>query len=247
MTAKAHVNRIRETAYTGETGRRRLQFCLDYTAYKKAALIEGEKLLWGGVAANGEVISCKKGCAHCCRLYVMASLQEAESIAYYLYNKEAALQHFLSAYGDWRKKLGEFERKMPRLEQLIVGNLTGSLSREQEKDFDSYVHEYAGMQAPCPFVVDNSCSIYDVRPFACAALVAVTPPETCVPDGSGRNRADYRKIEVKIDEEMPYFLKSRNPILFGCLPGLVYRLLTQGYSFLEEIPGFEGLKYKDSV
>lgn len=238
------VARNRDAAYGGEIGRRRMQFCRDYTAYKKEALAEGGRLLREGLASRGETITCKKGCRACCGLYVMASLQEAECIAYHLYRNEAALENFLAAYAAWQQKLGTFASKMPRLKQLIAGNLQGKLSLEDEKQFDSHVHEYTGRRNPCPFLIDNSCSIYEIRPFACAALVAITPPEKCVPDDKGINNAEYRKIEVKMDEEMPYFLKSRNPIVFGCLPELVNQLLFRGYSFLAEIEGLEELDVK---
>lgn len=232
------VARNRKAAFTDEFGRRREQFCREYTAYKKSTLAEGEKLLREGIAAHGESISCKKGCGTCCGLYVMASLQEADCIVYHMYRNEAALERFVAAYATWRQKLGSFVSKMPRLEQLIAGNLTGMLSQEEEKAFDFHVHEYAGRRNPCPFLIDESCSIYEVRPFACAALVAVTPPEKCLPDAKGINTAEYRKIEVKMDEEMPYFLKTHK-ILFGCLPELVNRLLVDGYSFLSTIEGLQ--------
>lgn len=234
----------RKAAYSGELGRRRLQFCLDYTAYKKAALAEGGKLLREGIAAEGETISCKRGCSTCCNLYVMASLPEAECITYHLYQDETLLRNFLAGYRTWRQKLGEFAQKMPRLEQLIARNLTGSLSGEEEKLFDSYIHEYAARRMPCPFLADNSCSIYEIRPFACASLVAVSPPEKCLPDANGINTAEYRKIEVKMDEDMPYFLKTRK-VLFGCFPELVNNLLVEGYSFLKRIEWDEDLPAAD--
>ncbi len=236
------VKRNYLSAYTGETGQRREKFCRDYTAYKKASLAEGQKLLLEGIAAEGESISCKKGCGTCCGLWVMASLQEAECIAYHLYHNEAALGRFITAYAVWRHKLGPFAGKMPRLEQLVAGKLTGSLSREEEKQFDSLVHEYAARRNPCPFLLDQACSIYDVRPFSCAALVAVSPAERCIPDTKGLNTAEYRKIEVKMDEEMPYFLKTKNPVIFGCLPVLVYRILTEGREFVGNIHGLEELR-----
>ena len=229
----------RNAAYAGEIGRRRQQFCLDYTAYKKAALAQGEKLLREEAATQSETISCQKGCADCCILYVIASLQEAESITWYLYQHEAVLQHFLSAYRDWRRGLGMFADKLPRLDEMIARNMAGKLSAEEQERFDFHINEYAGRKAPCPFLLDRACSIHEVRPFACAGVVAVTPPELCSWGASGMDQAKYLKVEVKLDQEMPYFVRPRNPILFGSLPELVHRLLEQGYSFLAGIEGLE--------
>ena len=231
----------RDVAYAGEIGRRRRQFCLDYTAYKKAALAQGENLLRQKIAAQGESISCKKGCAKCCILYVIATLQEAECITYFLYQHEAVLRHFIAAYRDWRRGLGLFEHKLPRLDQMIVKNLVGDLSAEEQERFNSDINDYTGRKVTCPFLVDNACSIYAVRPFVCASVVAVTPAEMCSWDSI--NQAKYLKIELKLDQEMPYFVRSRNPILLGCLPELVYRLLEQGYSFLAGIEGLEELRH----
>jgi len=233
------VTRNRDAAYIGELGRRRRQFCLDYTAWKKTALAGAEKLLRDDAAAQKLTISCRKGCAHCCILYVIASLQEAEAITWYLYQHEAVLQHFLSAYRDWRRSLGSFADKLPRLDEEIARNMAGKLSKEEQERFDIHINEYAGRKVPCPFLVDNACSIHEVRPFACAAVVAVTPPELCSWGASGMDQAKYLKIEVKLAGEMPYFARPRNPILFGSMPELVHLLLEQGYSFLAGIEGLE--------
>lgn len=238
-----HISLNRKTAYTGEIGRRRRQFCLDYTAYKKTALAQEEKLLHDKVTAEGETISCKKGCSACCTLYVTASLQEAECLTWYLYQHEAALQHFLSAYRTWRQGLGMVADKLPLLDEMVVKNISGNLSAAEQEQLDSYVNEYTGRQAPCPFLIENACSIYEVRPFACGGVVAVTPPELCSLGNSGVNPARYLKIEINLDEEMPYFARTLNPILIGSLPELVHVLLVQGYSFLSCIEGLEEFRH----
>lgn len=235
------VARNRDAAYKGEIGRRRLQFCHDYTAYKHEALAHGAKLLREGVVAEGKSITCQQGCAFCCNLYVFTTLQEAEGIVYHLYQHEAALEHFVAAYPPWHRGLGLVGSKLPRIDRMIAKNLTTGLSGVEQNQLDADLNEYAGRQVPCPFLVDNCCSVYELRPFACAAVVAVTPPELCAPDASGTNLADYRKIEVKLDQEMPYFIKTRNPIIFGCLPAMANSLLERGYSFLAGIEGLEEL------
>ena len=68
------VVRNRSVAYTGDIGRRRQQFCLDYLTYKKDVMSYGQQFIRDKVAAEGEVISCKKGCGKCCILYVFANL-----------------------------------------------------------------------------------------------------------------------------------------------------------------------------
>jgi Fe-S-cluster containining protein len=229
----------REVAYTGEIGRRRRQFCLDYTVYKKAALARGESMLQANVAAQGETISCKKGCAKCCSLYVTATLQEAECITYYLYQHESVLQHFITAYRDWKRRLGLFDHK--RVDQALARNLAGNLGAKEQERLSLDVSDYSRRNVRCPFLIDNVCSIYEVRPFVCAGVVAVTPTEMCTFHIAGINQAKYHRIDFNLVQEMPYFIPSRIPIVFGCMPELIHRLLAQGYSFLASIEGLEEL------
>lgn len=232
----------RKTAYTGDIGRRREQFCLDYSIYKKDVMSHGEQLVRNQVAGSGETITCRKGCGTCCILYVFANLQEAESITYYLYRHEDALNHFLSAYKTWRRSLGLFQNKMARLDQMIAKSLTGHMTTQEFERFQADVHAYTACKASCPFLCDNACSIYEVRPFVCASLVATTPVGLCQWDDPAANQAKYHRFGFPIESDMPYFIKPRNNIVFGCMPELVHRILEEGYSFLSSIEGLEQLK-----
>ena len=194
-------------------------------------------------AAKVQSITCQKGCAKCCILYVFATLQEAECIAHYLYRHEAVLQHFIAAYRDWRRGLGVFGNKLPRLERLIARNLYGELSAQEQERLDNDISDYAGLNITCPFLLDNACSIYEVRPFVCAGVVAVTPVEKCLWGISGVNKGEYHRLGFDLDKDMPYFIRPRNSVLFGCLPELVHSLLEQGYSFLAGIEGLEEFRH----
>jgi hypothetical protein len=241
------IARNRAAAYAGEIGRRREKFCRDYATFKREALVYGSKLLEESVTAEGKSITCEKGCSFCCNLYVFTTLQEAECIVNYLYRHEAVLARFISAYPAWRRGIGSSGVKLPGIHRLIKKNLTKGLTDEEQRRFDADTSRYAARQIPCPFLIDNCCSVYEVRPFACGGVVAVTSPEMCAPDASGNNLADYRKLEVILEQEMPYFLKSRNPLHFGCLPELVNSLLTRGYAFLAETEWLEELDLKNDA
>ena len=232
----------RETAYTGDIGRRRRQFCLEYTSFKKTMLAQGDKMLREIVASQGESISCAKGCAKCCSLYVTATFQEAECITGFLYQHEATLQHFITAYRIWERKIGLFDHR--RLDQEIARSLAGDLSDSEKEQLGLRVYDYNRRRVSCPFLIDNACAIYEVRPFVCAGVVAVTPPEMCAFHVPGVSRARHRKIDFDLRQEMPYFIQSRAPVVFGCMPVLVHRILEQGYSFLGSIEGLEQLRQK---
>jgi len=235
------VVRNRSIAYTGDIGRRRQQFCLDYTIYKQDVMEHGQQFIREKVAAEGDAISCDKGCSKCCILYVFANLQEAECITHYLYQHEDVLQHFLSAYGSWRKDLGMFYNKLPRLDQMIARNLSGKLSTEEQSRFQADINSYTSCRTPCPFLINDACSIYEVRPFVCASLVSVSPTEYCQWDTPGANQAKYYRFGFNMEADFPYFVKPRSSIVFGCMPELVHRIIEGGYSFLSTIEGLESL------
>ncbi len=241
------VARNRSTAYAGEIGRRRLQFCLDYTAYKQETLLRGAKLLREDAAASGESITCQKGCSYCCSLYVFATLQDAECIVYHLYRHESALKHFLSAYQLWRRKVAPIQDKLARIDRLTEKKSAQGLSDYEKNQFYADLNSYAGLGVPCPFLADNCCSVYDVRPFVCGALAAVTPPEMCSLNAASTTGPTYRKLEVKPEKDLPYFLTSRNGVIFSCLPELVNQLLERGYNFLAEIEWTEDLHFPKSL
>lgn len=231
----------RKNAYTGSLGLKREQFCLEYAIYKKDVMSRGEEIIREKIAAAGETITCKKGCGTCCILYVTATLQEAECIVHYLYGHEEILNHFLSAYQTWRKGLGIFYNKLPRLDGLVARHLADCLSPEESVRFSAETNGFAACRSSCPFLMDDACSIYPVRPFVCSSVIATTPVEKCRWDGTGRTEAKYYRYGFPIESDMPYFVKPRNPVVFGCMPELVHRILQEGYTFLSGIEGLESL------
>ena len=235
------IKRNRVFAYAGDIGRLREQFCTDYTSYKKIMISRGEQMLRDELTAAGQTISCKEGCAKCCVLYVFASLQEAECITYYLYQHEDVLQHFLSAYRDWHRGLGPLINKLERLDRMVAKSTTGRLNLQEMERLQADIHAYTMSKLPCPFLINNSCSIYEVRPFVCARLVATTPAEECNYNDPAANKAKYRRWGFKIEDDMPYFLKTHERIVSGCVPELVHRILEGGYPFLASIEGLEKL------
>ncbi len=237
------IKRNRDIAYTGDIGLRRQQFCLDYAIYKKDVMAHGEQLVRDKIAAAGETITCKKGCGDCCIIYVFADLQEAECITYYLYQHEDVLQHFLSAYENWHRGLGPYHNKIARLDQMIARNMSGKLSPEEQARFAADTNGFAARHASCPFLLDNACTIYEVRPFVCSSAIATTPAEKCVFGTPGASEAKYYRYGFQIEKDRPYFVKPRNSIVFGCMPELVHRILEEGYSFLASIDGLENLRH----
>lgn len=86
-------------------------------------------------------IACQKGCAHCCNPFIVTLPHEALNIADYV------AENFTQAQ---RKKL------------LACGKEQDALIQK-----DSIQVAAANHNSPCPFLKDNACSIYEVRPLTC--------------------------------------------------------------------------------
>ena len=122
------------------------------------------------VAAEGGTVSCKQGCAACCRYLVHVS----ESEAYYLYELVERLPE--PRRSQVRERFAEARRQLQQagfletLQQFPVW--TGREIHERGQ-------AYHALQIPCPFLEDESCSIYADRPVACREYLVTSPPEYC--------------------------------------------------------------------
>lgn len=109
-------------------------------------------------AADGQPVTCKRGCAHCCRQLVTCTVAEAIGILLHL-------RHAARLGDDVRDRLFE------DVELLFEAGMSN------EKWFK--------LQRPCVLLKDEQCTVYQVRPTSCRALMVVSEPERCnVANGS---------------------------------------------------------------
>lgn len=231
----------RAIAYRGELGRRRRDFCKAYAAAKKVGLAEVETKLRQEAAKRGKAITCHKGCGHCCDIYVFADLQESESIVHYLYEHENALRHYQRQYPRWKEasdRLGDILSRIDKAQEKV---LFGTATENDRQVFNESLTAYAALRNPCPFLQDNACTIYEVRPYVCAGVVSISPPEYCRPEHPSREDNLLIKADFLPQNDMPYFIPTKAAINFGCMPALVQQLLKYGYAFLSTIEGLEDL------
>lgn len=118
----------------------------------------------------GGKISCRKGCAACCRQAIPLAEIEAYKIAEMIEDLpdprraemesrfERAWQHFY--------EIGWFER---------LDNCFDATHEERE----AIILEYYNEQVACPFLEDECCSIHETRPLACREYLVTSPPENC--------------------------------------------------------------------
>jgi hypothetical protein len=90
--------------------------------------------------------------------------------------------------------------------------------------------------------LDNACAIYEVRPYVCARIVAITPAEWCRTGHPRQHEAVHLKAQMQFEKDMPYFEPLKSDCVFSSMPFLVYSLLLEGYKALSAVPGLERLK-----
>lgn len=126
------------------------------------------------VVAAGETISCRKGCAACCRMLVPISAPEA-----------FALQDAVNELPPQRRQaiVQRVAEARARLMQAgLLTRLTEIAETERQltdEEFEATNRDYYALRMPCPFLENEVCSIYEDRPAACRELLVTTPAELC--------------------------------------------------------------------
>jgi len=123
--------------------------------------------------ASGNKVSCCNGCAACCKAQpVPVTPPEA-----------LALLRLVESLPGARRKTIE-ERFADRVSRLRCAGLTEHfLQRKQSLTNDearAIAKRYFGLGLVCPFLENDSCSIYADRPFVCRQYLVTSPAELCL-------------------------------------------------------------------
>ncbi len=145
------------------------------------AMAIDERLIGMAVASEakqGRQVSCKKGCGACCRQAVPLSPAEAWMIA----DVVASLPPDRKA-----EALARFATAKQRLADAGFGER--SLHHAGEQEVLRLGLDYFKLGIPCPFLVDESCSIHPNRPSACREFLVSSPAENCSDPGANGVRS----------------------------------------------------------
>jgi Fe-S-cluster containining protein len=239
-----HFNR--EIAYLGKVGRRREEFCERLLDHKHRLREEINRLQKEQAAARGKTISCHKDCAFCCNELVSASLGECELIVFRLYQHEEIMNAFVEAFPLWLQQVQKHPDIFSRIEDARRKSFASRLSKDSMQLLGKELQSYWRLQIPCPFLIGQICSIYDVRPWACSSVFSVSPSEWCNPI----NRQDpevywtmLQPIDIQIPSyDIPFYDKEASITPPDCnMPDTVYRILIGGFRFFSDIPGLESI------
>src|SRR4030042_1477035 len=201
-----YIQLNKEIAYKGLVGRIREEFCKRYIGHKRSIITRIEQSVNQQIAAD-ENITCKRGCFYCCSQHIGCSIGECEAIVYFLYQHDTVLKQFVNSYPDWRSKVRQNEPLFKKIPQLFMNVVNSGVQIEKQKAFMKVAREYERLDIACPFLANGECSIYEVRPFVCAGIVATTPADYCRPSSPNTPKVYFNLSGAILDRQMPYYRK----------------------------------------
>jgi len=122
------------------------------------------------VHKQGQSISCKQGCAACCRQLVPIGQTEARR-----------LRDLVDETPDPKRALIRARFAQAREHLRASGLLDRLLARQHWTPEEAHAIgiEFFRLAIPCPFLQDETCSIYPDRPIRCREYLVTSPAEHC--------------------------------------------------------------------
>ena len=128
--------------------------------------------------ASGKEISCKAGCGACCRQPLLISEAEAFDLAELVESMpEPRCGTIKRRFADGRSHF-EGLKWFERFDEFSREAHAGP-SEELGKRFVALLTEYIEQRIACPFLENESCSIYESRPLICREYLVTSPAENC--------------------------------------------------------------------
>lgn len=123
--------------------------------------------------AMGKTIGCGPGCKTCCYQLIPISEYEAVHLANVVRNMRP----------DQRSRIVKrFTRATTQLDaSALMTELTTTFTHDvlDGRKMLEIKKRYWAQQIPCPFLENDSCSIYQDRPMACRQYSVTSPPANC--------------------------------------------------------------------
>jgi len=123
---------------------------------------------------TGHTVSCRMGCAACCRMLVPLSPPEAFALREYVDQLPSERRALLrQRVADTQARLTEHEL-LDRLQG--VADATVPIPDEELEPLN---RAYYALRHACPFLEHEMCSVYEARPAACRELLVTSPAKLC--------------------------------------------------------------------
>lgn len=118
----------------------------------------------------GRNVSCQKGCGACCRQLVPISIPEALDLLRLVDEMpEARREALLERFAQAREKLADVEMLDPLLHPDLYS----------DEQIRALGREYFKLKLACPFLENETCSIYEDRPITCREYLVTSPAVNC--------------------------------------------------------------------
>lgn len=192
-----------------------------------AAIDEEVRVISEKLAEGGQPVVCRGGCDACCKQAILAYPFEAALIGTHLQQRPDKLALFEEGYARW-------DRQTRHMRDDFMA--WARRSYREQRDDGSF--RFTDFREPCPFLANELCQIYPVRPYACRGYLALS--QSCPRPVDPAHRPGFQGMDVGA---YTAFQKSRKPFLellwrrFGIepdqtrdrlLPDLVRVFLDQG-------------------
>jgi Fe-S-cluster containining protein len=173
-----------------------------------------------GVAAREARVSCREGCAACCRQMVGISLAEALSLRQLISEMPGERQTVIrERFAAATRRLGEAGLLAPGWEAGALMLQMRSVSRGRDP-WVELVDDYYYLRIDCPFLEGERCGIYEQRPLICREYAVRTPAENC--SCPGRAPIEALDLPVRMSDAMTEISASsgmqgprRMPLVFA--------------------------------
>ena len=122
----------------------------------------------------GHVVSCRMGCAACCRMLVPLSPPEAFSLLEYIEQLPNERRHIIE------RKLDASKAELAAHALLDMLRAVAEAKEPiPDEELEPINRAYYALRHPCPFLENEMCSIYEARPAACRELLVTSPASLC--------------------------------------------------------------------
>ncbi len=127
--------------------------------------------------ARGRSISCKEGCAACCRHLALISDVEARSLTDLVDKMPEPRRSVVRA---------RFAAAGQRMIEAGLAELAYNAASLPPDRLKALATDYFRLQIACPLLEDERCSVYDDRPLVCRRALVTSPAEYCADPGDNR-------------------------------------------------------------
>lgn len=129
--------------------------------------------------AKGKEISCRAGCGACCRQLVAISVVEAqrlrELVDSFPEDRQRIVRERFAAGIEALEDAGVLDSNEPRGARAPIVQPRQTIG----ESLTDLGQRYFRLGIPCPFLEDESCSIYEDRPAVCREYHVTSPAENC--------------------------------------------------------------------